>query len=62
LLFNNKNQAIVKTTPLIYGVAMLAILSFTISYKKTNRNNAAEVVQQNNLGDIIFLDFTYMAE
>jgi len=51
-----------KTTQLIFGVAMLAIFSLTFSCKKTNRNNAAEVVQQNNLGDVTFLDFAYMTE
>lgn len=51
-----------KTTQLILGVAMLAILSLTLSCKKTYRNNAAEVVQQNNLGDVTFLDFAYMSE
>jgi hypothetical protein len=51
-----------KTTQLLKGIVLLTILTLSFSCKKTNRNNAAEVVQQNNLGDVTFLDFAFMAE
>lgn len=51
-----------KTKHLLIGIAILSGFFLANSCKKTNRNNAAEVVQQSNLGDKIFLDFAFMAE
>ncbi len=51
-----------KTIRLTLGISLLALSTITTSCNKTNRNNAAEVVQQNNLAESAFHDFAFMAE
>lgn len=50
-----------KTKQLILGISILGIFITTLSCNKTNRNNAVEVVQQNNIAEVVFLDLSYLA-